>query len=788
MSVAQLQAEIQSLTAQLTQLEAQLAAQGGSTNTWCYNFNTNLSIGMSGAAVTALQTALQKDGESVTMTGTFDDQTASAVTAFQEKYQSQILAPYGLSYGTGYAGKSTRAELNSLFGCGTIPVQPIGSTPVNSSPAMSVYQNSQYGVQFSYLSNYTVKYGNAAFGTSNNPLGDDGIGMENPNLTSLVTIEMPSNSYPDTGFDGAYLNVSVGTQMTSSQCSAMNTAGSSPSNGIKTIGGVPFNWSVMGSAAAGTDYTNGSFSGYTNGTCYVLLAGGVEGNGAIGNVGSDGVTITAVNQNSILAALNSVLATMTFSAPSKSTQTNSYSLSPSYGSAGTVTTLSPVFSVCASNTPVGECTEDRFDTYEWIESGSNVAIQTAPGGTNGAETFQIPASLTPGTYELTVQNNLGKTGTTYSLAAFTVTATTNITSTPISTVLSVAQNPSFQAGSFIAGSQFTEIGSYTITAPSSEGVTLNSVTLQAGQNASSLQNMFVSVMTAANSGGQGGTVVATPTNNGTYVFPANGVISIPAGQSYAINVLANIANAVSLGAQNMTALTACSATGQVSYTIYTCPSVTGQTMTFTTVTTNSSAPRVSLTPSTFNFSIVQGQMNMYPSGTSTFVISPNQSVNWTVWSPTWGSVASPILTATNGSSVDIELDQNVATLAPGIYAGTYTFSPPSGSGVTFTPQTVTVNLTVTPASATYPVFSLSPSFGPVGTITTLSSTNSQCGVLNQCTYVWLQNGSTVATNAQWTSPNQIQVPASCALGICDLGIWNPAKTLESEVPFNVTSN
>ena len=104
MSVAQLQAEIHSLTAQVTQLEAQLTAAGGSTP-WCYTFNSNLSIGMSGNAVTELQTALQKDGESVTVNGTFDDQTASAVTAFQEKYASQILAPYGLNNGTGYAGK-----------------------------------------------------------------------------------------------------------------------------------------------------------------------------------------------------------------------------------------------------------------------------------------------------------------------------------------------------------------------------------------------------------------------------------------------------------------------------------------------------------------------------------------------------------------------------------------------------------------------------------------------------------------------------------------------------------
>jgi len=133
MSVAQLQAEIASLTAQLQSLETQLAAAGGST-AWCYTFNSNLSIGMSGNAVTELQTALQKDGESVNISGTFDDQTASAVTAFQEKYQSQILAPYGLSYGTGYAGKATRAELNSLFGCtGSSPVTP--TPPIHVCPA-----------------------------------------------------------------------------------------------------------------------------------------------------------------------------------------------------------------------------------------------------------------------------------------------------------------------------------------------------------------------------------------------------------------------------------------------------------------------------------------------------------------------------------------------------------------------------------------------------------------------------------------------------------------------------
>jgi len=130
-SVAQLQQEIAALTAQIQQLEAQLAAQGG-TASWCYTFDSNLSIGMSGAAVTALQTALQKDGETVTVNGSFDDQTAAGVTSFQEKYASDILVPNGLSNGTGYAGRATRTKLDSLFGCAV--TTPIISNPSAAAP------------------------------------------------------------------------------------------------------------------------------------------------------------------------------------------------------------------------------------------------------------------------------------------------------------------------------------------------------------------------------------------------------------------------------------------------------------------------------------------------------------------------------------------------------------------------------------------------------------------------------------------------------------------------------
>jgi hypothetical protein len=127
-SVSDLQAQINALLAEVQQLQAQLAQMQGTSAQWCHTFNHSLSIDQSGSEVTALQTALQKDGESITATNSFDDQTASAVTGFQEKYASDILTPKGLKYGTGYVGASTRAKLNSLYGCPTSPMLPPTTT------------------------------------------------------------------------------------------------------------------------------------------------------------------------------------------------------------------------------------------------------------------------------------------------------------------------------------------------------------------------------------------------------------------------------------------------------------------------------------------------------------------------------------------------------------------------------------------------------------------------------------------------------------------------------------
>jgi len=86
-------------------------------------FIRNLQVGDIGSDVKELQVTLNSMGILVASSGPgslgneteyFGSLTASAVTRFQNMYASDILAPIGLSRGTGYFGIQTRAKLNTL--------------------------------------------------------------------------------------------------------------------------------------------------------------------------------------------------------------------------------------------------------------------------------------------------------------------------------------------------------------------------------------------------------------------------------------------------------------------------------------------------------------------------------------------------------------------------------------------------------------------------------------------------------------------------------------------------
>ena len=82
-------------------------------------FQSDLTEGMNNQEVLFLQECLAQDKAvypEATVSGFFGPATKLAVARFQEKYSSEILAPSGLSRGTGTVGVATRAKLNELCG------------------------------------------------------------------------------------------------------------------------------------------------------------------------------------------------------------------------------------------------------------------------------------------------------------------------------------------------------------------------------------------------------------------------------------------------------------------------------------------------------------------------------------------------------------------------------------------------------------------------------------------------------------------------------------------------
>ncbi len=120
--------EVQVLTQKISFLEKQLDALKarlrliltGETDTPVTGaLANNLAQGDRGEQVTLLQTWLAQDPAiypEALVTGYFGKLTTAAVIRFQNKYQTEILAPWNLTTGNGFVGSTTRKKLNELYG------------------------------------------------------------------------------------------------------------------------------------------------------------------------------------------------------------------------------------------------------------------------------------------------------------------------------------------------------------------------------------------------------------------------------------------------------------------------------------------------------------------------------------------------------------------------------------------------------------------------------------------------------------------------------------------------
>ena len=141
----------------------------GSSSSFCYNWTRNLRVGDVGPDVTALFDALSRENLTINImaTDSFNELLASAVVGFQEKYVSDILAPHGLTRGTGYVGPTTRAKLNALYGCNSSGTGVVGG--VVSDVATNLSQNcyifstnlavGSRGTEVTKLQNFLIRNG-----------------------------------------------------------------------------------------------------------------------------------------------------------------------------------------------------------------------------------------------------------------------------------------------------------------------------------------------------------------------------------------------------------------------------------------------------------------------------------------------------------------------------------------------------------------------------------------------------------------------------------------------------
>lgn len=150
-TAAELQVQINALLAQIAALQAQLAgATGGGGIAGIpagFTFTQNLGQGSSGVDVTHVQHLLNSNpatqvassgaGSPGQETQFFGPLTAAAVSQFQNIYASEILAPLGLTSGTGFFGASSRAKANKLVAVAPAPAPTPTPTPTPGTPAPS---------------------------------------------------------------------------------------------------------------------------------------------------------------------------------------------------------------------------------------------------------------------------------------------------------------------------------------------------------------------------------------------------------------------------------------------------------------------------------------------------------------------------------------------------------------------------------------------------------------------------------------------------------------------------
>ena len=196
------------------------------------------------------------------------------------------------------------------------PAPVLAKTKKHRAATLS-YVNREYGLSFNFPRNYQLKTQVETHveaktssemqvtSAATEPLQ---MNFVHSGGVTLVTVEMPGNSYPGTDFKSGFVNVSVNPGMTAEACAQFTvpepSMGADPSSPV-TIGAIEFH-EVENSSAAMKQADAKYYHAFNNGACYefaLRIATSGEGNVKMEK-------ITPVDSEVVFAKLEKILATV----------------------------------------------------------------------------------------------------------------------------------------------------------------------------------------------------------------------------------------------------------------------------------------------------------------------------------------------------------------------------------------------------------------------------------------------------------------------------------------------
>lgn len=558
----------------------------------CYQFTQNLKLGSSGVQVLELQKSLNALGFTVANTGAgspgnetsyFGVLTKNAVIKYQEAHVPEILAPFGLTQGTGNFFAATRAYMNANCGTGgtTNPTNPTNpTTPSTGGVAVSlspVQPNNVLvaGAARAKLADIVFSGNGSVVNVKLQRLGvSNNAALTNVYLYDAVTgVRLTDAASVLTDGSITFNNASgiftVAGSKTVSVLADIASGTSGQSVGVSLTG-----YTVSGSASAVVSGLNGPALPISSATLATGDFGAITPGTTNITAGTVGATVwsSALNVGTRAVNLSSATFKMIGSAPMNS--------------------LANV-KLFVDGVQFGNATAFAANGYVTFTSATPLSLNT------GSHQFDVRADVVAGssrTFYVTLENvgdiALGDSqlyGANISVtkqgSAFTGSSGQAGVVTISGGSITISQNPNFSNSSLIGGSSNQTLGSFKVNAYGEDvKVSYLKLTLATTSVVSPTTTKLNNVTVYVNGGAVTSGIQATLNSQFTASLGSN--LIIPAGGSAIVEVKGDLSNEnnqnVTAGGFQVQIASSTDAQGMYSYNTTNIPTSVGQTLTVST--------------------------------------------------------------------------------------------------------------------------------------------------------------------------------------------------------------